>query len=50
MLILYAQNFGLPTVVVRLTNVYGPRQTAGTIPRWLRSLDKNEPLILEGKW
>ncbi|MEK7497059.1 MAG: NAD-dependent epimerase/dehydratase family protein, partial [Patescibacteria group bacterium] len=45
----YAQNFGLPTVVVRLTNVYGPRQTAGTIPRWLRSLDKNEPLILEGK-
>lgn len=50
---LYWRTFQLPTVTLRLFNVYGARQNphspyAAVIPRWLSAIVKGEPPILYG--
>jgi UDP-glucose 4-epimerase len=48
----YAMTFGLPVVVVRPFNTYGPRQNDGTyaglIPAVVRRVEAGEPVIVNG--
>jgi UDP-glucose 4-epimerase len=48
----YREQYGLSTVVLRLFNVYGPRQGvnaySGVITRFLDQIRKNEPLVIFG--
>jgi UDP-glucose 4-epimerase len=50
---LFARAYGLPTVSLRLFNVYGPRQSpdspyAAVIPRFIRRLLEESPLTIDG--
>ena len=44
----WAQTSGLETFVLRLANVYGPRDRDRVIPRWLERAHRGEPLELFG--
>ncbi|RAK79443.1 dTDP-glucose 4,6-dehydratase [Aspergillus fijiensis CBS 313.89] len=45
----YAKSFGIPMVIVRSNNVYGPCQyPEKIIPRFFKLLSKNQPLTLQG--
>ncbi len=49
----FSQNFGLETVILRLFNVFGPRQNplseyAAVIPRFLQAMRRGEPLTVFG--
>ncbi|GIK43193.1 MAG: NDP-sugar dehydratase or epimerase [Chloroflexota bacterium] len=43
-------SYGLPTVVLRFANVYGPRSThkSSVVAKFIRRMLKNEPLIIYG--
>ncbi len=45
----YAENYGLPQVITRLTRIFGPRQLAGTMPRFVKAALESEPLLLPGQ-
>jgi len=45
----YADSFGLPAVIVRLTRVFGPRQLKGSVARFVQAALRNEAFELEGR-
>lgn len=50
---LFTKEYGLPTLILRYFNVYGPRQKSNTayaavIPRFIRQILRNKPLIIFG--
>jgi len=45
----YANSFGLPVVIARLTRVFGPRQLKGAMARFVQSALKNESFELVGR-
>ena len=50
---LYTRSFGLPTVILRYFNVYGPRQSAdspysGVLARWCTAVRQGEPCTVFG--
>lgn len=44
----FRENYGLDIVILRLANVYGPRDVSRVIPIWLERAAHNEPLIVYG--
>ena len=44
----FSGNFGLETAVLRLSNVYGPRDYGRVIPLWLERANRGENLIVYG--
>ena len=45
----YVMSFGLPAVIVRMNNAYGPHQyPEKVIPRFIRLLQEGKPLTLQG--
>jgi len=46
---LYTKQFGLETMVLRLFNVYGPRQRGGGVfPSWFKNIVNNTPIEING--
>lgn len=53
MILAFRESYGIPTLVYRLFNVYGPRQNpeslyAAVIPKWIFAAFNGEPLIVYG--
>ncbi|MDA0345540.1 MAG: NAD-dependent epimerase/dehydratase family protein [Proteobacteria bacterium] len=53
MTLAFRESYGIPTMVYRLFNVYGPKQNsdslyAAVIPKWTLAAFKKEPLIIFG--
>jgi UDP-glucose 4-epimerase len=44
----FQNNFGLETAILRLTNVYGPRDFGRVIPLWLDMAREGQPLVVYG--
>lgn len=44
----YNKHHNLETVILRYSNVYGPRQTGGVIPIFISKLLKNQPITING--
>jgi nucleoside-diphosphate-sugar epimerase len=44
----FASNLGLETAILRLSNVYGPRDYGRVIPLWLERANRGENLIVYG--
>lgn len=46
---LYTKQFGLETMVLRLFNVYGPRQRGGGVfPSWFKNIANDKPIEING--
>lgn len=44
----FRREYGLPSVILRLANVYGPRDHGRVIPRWLEQAAGGEDLLVYG--
>ena len=49
----YRESYGLPTIIYRLFNVYGPQQNpeslyAAVLPKWIFAAFNNQPLVVFG--
>ncbi len=49
----YSSSFDFPAMIARFFNVYGPKQRSdieypAVIPKWIKSLQKREPLVVNG--
>lgn len=45
----YIHSFSIPAFIVRMNNVYGPRQyPEKMIPKFIRAIQRNEPLQIQG--
>jgi nucleoside-diphosphate-sugar epimerase len=44
----FQHNFGLQTAILRLSNVYGPRDFGRVIPLWLGMAREGQPLVVYG--
>ena len=50
---IFGRHYGLETICLRYFNVFGPRQDpngsyAAVIPRWIKALMQNEPVLING--